>query len=73
MPGATAILQNDDSENETLIVDCESPMQQPGNESPSKYFKHIHTHTNTHVNTYVLSLLAIIACNLKSLIGLSAD
>uniref|UniRef100_A0A1A9X1L1 Chromatin-remodeling ATPase INO80 n=1 Tax=Glossina brevipalpis TaxID=37001 RepID=A0A1A9X1L1_9MUSC len=35
VPGATAILQNDDSENETLIVDCESPMQQQqGNESP---------------------------------------
>ncbi|KAI9580070.1 hypothetical protein GQX74_000858 [Glossina fuscipes] len=75
VPGATAILPNDDSENETLIVDCESPMQQPGNESPSKYFKHIHTHIyiHTHVNTYMLSLLAIVTCNLKSLTGLSVD
>ncbi|XP_037892218.1 chromatin-remodeling ATPase INO80 [Glossina fuscipes] len=37
VPGATAILPNDDSENETLIVDCESPMQQPGNESPTLF------------------------------------
>lgn len=43
VPGALQILAattaNDDSENEALIVDCESPMQQQpgGSDSPSKF------------------------------------
>ena len=42
VPGAQQLTAsaaiNDDSENEALIVDCESPMQQqPGNDSPSKF------------------------------------
>ncbi|XP_061386788.1 chromatin-remodeling ATPase INO80 [Musca vetustissima] len=37
VPGATPILANDDSENEALIVDCESP--RGGGESPSKYLE----------------------------------
>lgn len=41
VPGATSVLANEDSENEALIVDCESPRPQQGGgggESPSKYW-----------------------------------
>ncbi|XP_067614395.1 chromatin-remodeling ATPase INO80 [Eurosta solidaginis] len=35
VPGATTVSLNDDSDNEALIVDCESPMH--GNESPTLF------------------------------------
>ncbi|XP_075145715.1 chromatin-remodeling ATPase INO80 [Haematobia irritans] len=37
VPGATSILANDDSENEALIVDCESPRPLGGGESPTLF------------------------------------
>lgn len=35
VPGATTVMHHDDSDNEALIVDCESPLH--GAESPSEY------------------------------------